>query len=78
MKQIKGQISISDYISDRDSVIYSVDIIGLMDDPICPNCDHEFNIMDIPRFHIKNEIDIERCPCCKVRLDWTRWHQIND
>lgn len=49
MKQIKGQISISDYISERDSVIYSVDIIGLMDDPICPNCDYEFNIMDIPK-----------------------------
>ena len=73
-----GQISIFDYIADRDSKIYEVDCIGLMDDPICPNCRYEFNMIEDKRYNIKSEIDCERCPKCKVRLNWDRWHKAND
>ena len=56
--------------------IYPVGFIGICDDPICSNCDYEFGIFDSK--WSKNEIDIDRCPKCKVRLNWDRWHKMND
>ena len=35
-----GQMSLNDWLSDRDKV-REVGIIGLCDDPICSNCGHE-------------------------------------
>ena len=70
-----GQMNIFDYIESAEKV-YSVDIIGLCDDPICSNCDYEFSMFDSK--WSKNEIDIERCPNCGARLDWERWHRVND
>lgn len=68
--ECSGQISISD--------IYEVGVIDICDDPICTNCGYEFNMIEDKRYNIKSEIDCERCPKCKVRLDWRRWHRCND
>ena len=72
-----GQMNLNDWIADRDKV-REVGIIGLCDDPICSNCGYEFNMIEDKRYNIKSEIDCERCPKCKVRLDWSRWHRCND
>lgn len=72
-----GQMNLNDWISDRDKV-REVGIIGLCDDPICSNCGYEFRMIDDNRYNLKNEIDIDRCPRCKCKLDWTRWHRINE
>ena len=29
-------------------------------------------------YDLSNEIDIDRCPRCKCKLDWSRWHRCND
>ena len=73
-----GQLSIFDYIkqAENSEKVYPVGLIGLCDDPICSNCDYEFSIFDSK--WSKNEIDIERCPNCGVRLNWERWHRVND
>lgn len=68
--ECNGQISLSD--------IYEVGVIGICDDPICTNCGYEFNMIEDKRYNMKSEIDCERCPKCKVRLDWRRWHRCND
>lgn len=72
-----GQMSLNDWIADRDKV-REVGIIGLCDDPICSNCGYEFRMIEDKRYHLKNEIDIDRCPKCKCKLDWSRWHRINE
>lgn len=72
-----GQMSLNDWLSDRDKV-REVGIIDLCDDPICSNCGYEFNMIEDNRYHLKNEIDIDRCPKCKCKLDWSRWHRINE
>ena len=72
-----GQMSLNDWLSDRDKV-REVGIIGLCDDPICSNCGYEFRMIEDNRYHLKNEIDIDRCPRCKCKLDWSRWHRINE
>lgn len=72
-----GQMSLNDWLSDRDKV-REVGIIGLCDDPICSNCGYEFRMIEDNRYNLKNEIDIQRCPRCKCKLDWTRWHRINE
>lgn len=76
-----GQMSIFDFMEQEapekaNDKIYSVGLIGLCDDPICSNCDYEFSMFDSK--WSKNEIDIERCPNCGVRLNWERWHRVND
>lgn len=76
-----GQMSIFDFMEQEapektNDKIYPVGLIGLCDDPICSNCDYEFSIFDSQ--WSKNEIDIERCPHCGVRLNWERWHRVND
>ena len=48
----------------------SVDIVGICDDAVCPICGHEFLY--------PQENDLEICPGCGQRMDWTRWHYIND
>lgn len=68
--ECSGQISISD--------IYEFGVIDICDDPICSNCGYEFNMIEDKRYNMKSEIDCERCPKCKVRLDWRRWHRCND
>lgn len=35
-------------------------------------------IIEDNRYNLKNEIDIDRCPKCKCKLDWARWHRCND
>ena len=47
-----------------------VDIVGICDDAVCPICGHEFLY--------PKENDMEICPGCGQRMDWTRWHNIND
>lgn len=50
--------------------IYKIEIVGICDDARCPNCGCEF---------WENEVDVERCPQCNVRLTgWELWHRIND
>lgn len=56
--------------------VYPVGLIGICDDPICSNCDYEFELFDSK--YSKREIDIDRCPNCGVRLNWDRWHKVND
>ena len=68
-----GQISISEYLAERDSIIYDLDIRGLCDDPYCPKCGYAFWT-----YGPNNEIDCERCPKCKIRVKWDGWHRAND
>lgn len=72
MKQIIGQISIFEYIAEKDRS-HELEIKGLCDDPYCPECGYEFWTCSN-----NSEIDCERCPSCGIRVDWTRWHRIND
>lgn len=48
----------------------SVDIVGICDDAVCPICGHEF------LYPMEN--GMKYCPDCGQRMDWKRWHQIND
>lgn len=41
-----GQMSLNDWLSDRDKV-REVGIIGLCDDPICSNCGYEFRMVTL-------------------------------
>lgn len=68
MRQIKGQMTIFDYLEEQKPI--PVDIYGLCDDAYCPKCGRGF--LD------PQENDLPRCPLCGCRVDWTRWHQIND
>lgn len=68
-RQIKGQISIFEYLEERNKV-HPVHIKGLMDDAYCPECNY--------CFWETLEMDCERCPICGVRVDWTPWHRVND
>lgn len=64
-----GQMDIYDYLKEQNKV-YQVDIIGLCDDAVCPKCGYEF--LD------PKENDLPECPVCKTKVDWTRWHLLND
>ena len=68
MKQIEGQISIFEYMKQIKPL--SVDIMGLCDDAYCPVCGYAFKDW-------LGEKDCD-CPECKTKLDWTRWHIVND
>lgn len=61
--------------SQPEEPIYELDIVGICDDPVCPNCGYEF---ETTRTCKNYEVDCERCPECHVKVDWTRWHRIND
>ena len=64
-----GQLSIFDI----QEPVYELDIRGFMDDPYCPQCDYAFIT-----YGANDERDCERCPNCHVKVDWGRWHRIND
>lgn len=69
MRQIEGQMSIFDYLKERETV-YPVEIMGLCDDAYCPQCGEpldEFKWMDS-----------EICPYCKCKISWSPWHLHND
>lgn len=53
--------------------VYELDVRGFMDDPYCPKCDYAFIT-----YGTNDERDCERCPHCHVKVDWQRWHRIND
>lgn len=65
---MQGQITIAEYLESIKPI--PVDIVGLCDDAACPKCGYEF--LD------PKENDLPACPHCKTRVDWTRWHMIND
>lgn len=67
-----GQMNIFDFIPKKEP-IFSVDIKGICDDPFCPKCGYEFWTCTN-----RSEIDCERCPSCGIRVDWSRWHFVND
>lgn len=69
---MEGQISIFDYLEESQK-IYSLDIRGLCDDPYCPKCDYAFIT-----YGSQKEIDCDCCPKCGIKVDWTRWHRMND
>lgn len=75
MRQIKGQISIQDYLKTQVETekVFELDIRGLCDDPYCPKCGYEFWTEGK-----RSEVDCERCPNCHIRVNWTRWHRVND
>lgn len=56
--------------SEEPIKVYEVDIRGICDDAYCPKCGYAFKDW-------LGEIDID-CPECKIKLDWTRWHMLND
>lgn len=64
-----GQIDLFEYLEQLNR-IYPVDIRGLCDDAVCPICGYEF--MD------PKENDLPACPICNCKVDWARWHKIND
>lgn len=45
-------------------------IKGLMDDGFCPVCGYSFDELV--------ELDLNRCPNCLTRVDWSTWHLLND
>lgn len=55
--------------------VYPLDIIGICDDPYCPQCGYPF---ETTRSCKNYEVDCERCPECHIRVDWTSWHRLND
>ena len=63
------QITIFEYMNDLPA--RPVKIMGLCDDAYCPNCGYGF-------FCTSRDIDCEICPECKIRVDWTPWHRVND
>ena len=65
---IDGQISIFEYLEHMKP--RAVDIRGICDDAYCPECGYCLDE--------RIELDCERCPVCNLRIDWTRWHRIND
>lgn len=67
----EGQMSIYDYLEQEK--LHDLDIRGLCDDPYCPSCGYGFRT-----YGSDNEIDIERCPKCNIRVSWDRWHRMND
>lgn len=66
---MNGQISIFEYL-ERVNTVREVDIMGLCDDAYCPECGYSFK-------EWLGEVDCD-CPQCKTKLDWTRWHRVND
>lgn len=64
-----GQMTIYDFIPKTEPV-FPLKIKGLMDDAYCPKCGYPFNEL--------KEKDCKRCPCCKIRVDWSPWHKLND
>lgn len=67
-QQIDGQMLLEEWM-DKNKPI-SVDIVGLCDDAVCPICGHEFLYPE--------ENDRKYCPECGQRMNWDRWHYIND
>ena len=59
-----------DTIMDWLEEIPSVEIAGLCDDAYCPNCGRGF-------VH-PWENDAERCPLCRWKVNWDKWHRMND
>lgn len=55
--------------------VYPLDIIGICDDPYCPQCGYPFETIKTCKNY---EVDCERCPECHVKVDWTPWHRLND
>lgn len=66
---MKGQISIAEYLFKQNQP-QPVVIKGLCDDAYCPECGAELDELKI--------LDCERCPECRIKLDWTPWHRNND
>jgi len=62
------QITIDEYLQSLKPI--PVDIMGLCDDAYCPKCGYGF--MD------PEENDLPACPVCGCKVDWARWHRIND
>lgn len=67
-EQLPGQMDIYEYLKLLKPI--PVDIIGICDDAVCPICKHEFLY--------PKENDREFCPSCGQRMDWKRWHLMND
>ena len=63
------QITIFEYLEEKNK-IFEIDIRGLLDDGYCPKCGYAFKDW-------MGEVDID-CPECHARIDWTRWHTMND
>lgn len=59
-----------DTIMDWLEEIPSVEIAGLCDDAYCPNCGRGFCY--------PFETDMERCPLCGWKVNWDKWHRMND
>lgn len=59
--------------SEEPEKIYELDLKGFCDDPYCPKCGYEF-----VTWSDKSEVDCKRCPKCNIRIDWTRYHRVND
>ena len=80
MRQIKGQISITEYLSSLEGVrcngseepetIHPVNIMDTCDDAFCPICGD-----GIDEFKWMN---CDRCPSCGARISWEPWHIMND
>lgn len=64
-----GQMNIFDFISTKEP-IFAVDIRGICDDAYCPKCNYPLDAT--------KELDCERCPDCRIKIDWSPWHKMND
>lgn len=66
--QIPGQMDIYEYMAQIKP--RPVEIKGLLDDAYCPSCGYAFK-------DYQGEKDCD-CPECGAKLDWSRWHDLND
>lgn len=68
MKQIPGQMSLSDY-KPPPPIIHPVNISGLCDDARCPRCNYWLDDL--------TERDCKQCPVCGLYIDWAPWYSAN-
>ena len=66
--ECEGQLSLDD-IFPKEEPKFPVLVMGYMDDAYCPKCRYSFE---------DKETDVERCPVCGIKVDWTPWHNAND
>ena len=69
--ECEGQMTIDDYL--RDEPVYDVDVVGMLDDPVCPQCGYYFETVSYA-----SEVDCERCPRCHIKIKWDHYHNMED
>lgn len=62
-----GQMDIFNYLGNPERAML-VDVRGLLDNPYCPKCERPLS---------EEDIDAVVCPECGQRLNWDKFHILN-